>query len=303
MTQPRYEWLPSHRHMHGRSSTARPVASTISRYDSPVAAPTPTEAVTRSKTDGPQTIATARWRLANLADCDLRNWVLTDADLTGANLSGALLDGADLSRANLHRANLTNASCVSTNFTEANLSDTKAGRCDFSRAVLTRADLDRARCHQAIFDDAELSEAKLECVVPSKMRSSLLQRRTVVPAGRASAFDKLFKLSGETERWVHPEGEVREVGVRFSWTSFIWGALWAPLWTLSRGYWIGFVVTSLVSLAALVAISSVGPAIALVTRAVVSGLICGRQQHRWQQRRLQRKGFSLATGPIERETP
>jgi hypothetical protein len=119
-----------------------------------------------------------KWRVKNPdVSIDLRETILSRADLRGADLSMADLRGTNLSRANLseatiiesllNEADLSNADLggarlVDADLSKADLHGAKLGNVDLSGADLSMADLGGANLIDADLSRVNLSEANLE---------------------------------------------------------------------------------------------------------------------------------------------
>jgi hypothetical protein len=87
---------------------------------------------------------------------NLRDEILTWADLSGADLSGADLSGANLNWANLSRVNLTAADLSRADLAWANLKAANLSGADLSNAHFSGADLSGANWSGAIMPDGSI---------------------------------------------------------------------------------------------------------------------------------------------------
>jgi uncharacterized protein YjbI with pentapeptide repeats len=97
----------------------------------------------------------------NLSYADLRDAVMTHADLAGARLVDAALDGIHLGESNLERADLSGATLFRAHLIGARLRDADLTRAHLRDADLTHADLTGAKLFHARMIDADLSYARL----------------------------------------------------------------------------------------------------------------------------------------------
>lgn len=98
---------------------------------------------------------------ANLSGVGLNDAMLNDADLTEIDLSGADLSGAMLQRANLRRADLSGALLRQASLIEADLTEAVLSGADLYRANLCGADLSGAELEMAMLSEATLAGANL----------------------------------------------------------------------------------------------------------------------------------------------
>src|SRR6266567_2993845 len=93
---------------------------------------------------------------ANLGGADLSNCYIVDADLSGANLSRAILDGV-----NLRSSNLISADLSGVDLSDFDLHSVSWKDVDLNKAILNAVDLHGANLSLARLSKADLSEADL----------------------------------------------------------------------------------------------------------------------------------------------
>lgn len=144
---------------------------------------------------------------------NLKNVVLTGADLKHvdlslADLSGSDLSGADLTGANLFKTNLKGAILVGTifkgaeltgaDFSSANLEDADLSGCGLGVACFNNAKLFNANLSSSTLSGANLEGADLRCckLQHSRLRESTLVNADLTGANMRSVDLSLSKVSG-----------------------------------------------------------------------------------------------------------
>ncbi len=116
---------------------------------------------------------------ADLSGAHFLNAELVGTDFTNANLSGADLGGSNLSRSEFRDANLSYARLHGANLSYAHLA-----RVDLRHALLHHVDLRGARLYEAKLSDAEFDHADLR---GAKLHSADLRRATLLGADLSHA--------------------------------------------------------------------------------------------------------------------
>ena len=147
--------------------------------------------------------------LADLSGANLQNVNLSGANLSGANFSGANLSGTDLRNANLSGADLRNAVMFTyahlqgSNLSEVNLSGADLFEASLRSANLSEANLSAAVLAQADLNGADLSGANVSGANVSKtnlveahLRSTNLHGANLIQADLFKADLREADLSG-----------------------------------------------------------------------------------------------------------
>ncbi len=127
---------------------------------------------------------------ANLVGANLTQALLSRANLTGANLAWAILPGADLNQAELGGATLTGADFRAANLQNTHLVKANIKQADITQGNLTGANLLGTSLEGAILTQAELSQTKLlwtnlraARLDGAKLSGAMYNRHTQWPAG------------------------------------------------------------------------------------------------------------------------